>query len=170
MARVAGEPARLWGNIVGFGQYHYRDESGCEGDGATAAFAPRKAATSIYVPDGVGAHENLLEHLGPHMTGVGCICMKDLEAVDMAVLEDIIARSYASLTAHVHPARPRGRQRLTFANRVYPANSSSSSVQEWGGSASSIPSPASRTTSVMGWTALGASTVLRANGSSCHRR
>ncbi len=93
MGRVTGEPARLWGTIVGFGQYHYRYASGREGDAPAAGFAPRKAATTVYVADGVGAHEDLLARLGPHRTGVGCIYIQDLEAVDLAVLEDIIARS-----------------------------------------------------------------------------
>jgi hypothetical protein len=49
MARVTGEPPRLWGTIIGFGQYHYKYPTGREGDVAAAGFAPRKAATTIYL-------------------------------------------------------------------------------------------------------------------------
>jgi hypothetical protein len=61
----------MWGTVVGFGQYHYRYPSGREGDAPAAGFAARKAATSVYVSDGVGAHADLLKELGSHTTGVG---------------------------------------------------------------------------------------------------
>jgi hypothetical protein len=98
MTRVTGEPATLWGTIVGFGQYHYRYESGHEGDAPAAAFAPRKAASTIYLADGVGAHDGLIAKLGTHTTGVSCLYIKDLDTVDMAVLEEIVTSSYAEVT------------------------------------------------------------------------
>ena len=64
MRRATGEEPRMWGTIVGFGQYHYRYASGREGDTAAAAFAARKAATTVYLVDGVGAHTEALERLG----------------------------------------------------------------------------------------------------------
>ena len=107
MERVTGEQPRLWGSMVGFGQYHYRYASGREGDAPAASFAARKAASTVYVLDGVGAYGELLERLGPHSTGVGCIYIKDLGAVDLDVLEAIVARSYATLTAGTFPRRAR---------------------------------------------------------------
>jgi hypothetical protein len=107
MARITGEPARMWGSIVGFGEYHYRYESGREGDAPAAGFAARKAATSIYLPDGVGTYVELLARLGPHTTGVGCLYVKDLETVDLAVLESIVARSYESVTSAIFTQRAR---------------------------------------------------------------
>lgn len=107
MARVTGERPQLHGSIVGFGQYHYRYESGQEGDGPAASFAPRKTATVIYLPDGVGAHDELLERLGSNKTGVGSLYIKDLEDVDLKVLEAIISNSYASLTEDVYTKRAR---------------------------------------------------------------
>ena len=59
----------------------------------------------MYVVDGVGAHAELLEQLGPHTTGVGCIYVKDLTAVDLGVLETIVSRSYAALTAGTYTKR-----------------------------------------------------------------
>jgi hypothetical protein len=53
MGRVTGEPPRMWGKaIIGFGQYHYKYESGREGDAPAAGFSPRKAAITIHLPDG----------------------------------------------------------------------------------------------------------------------
>ncbi|MGM7423513.1 DUF1801 domain-containing protein [Cellulosimicrobium sp. CpK407] len=99
MGRVTGEPARMWGSsIVGFGTYHYRYASGREGDMAAAGFSPRKAATTVYLMDGVDAHAALLERLGPHTVGKGCVYVKDLDAVDLGVLEEVVRRSSATLT------------------------------------------------------------------------
>ncbi len=99
MTRVTGEPARMWGpSIVGFGTYHYRYASGREGDMAAAGFSPRKAATTVYLMDGVDVHAALLERLGPHTVGKGCVYVKDLDAVDLEILEEVVRRSSATLT------------------------------------------------------------------------
>ena len=92
------DPA-LWGTIVGFGSYHYRYESGREGDAAAVGFAPRAGASTIYLFDGVAAHEPQLAKLGPHTTGVGCLYIKDLQKVDLNVLREIIGDTYRALTA-----------------------------------------------------------------------
>jgi hypothetical protein len=107
MRRASGQEPRLWGTMIGFGEYHYRYASGREGDSAAACFAPRKAATTIYLPDGVGAHAEPLERLGPHSTGVGCVYLKDLSQVDLEVLETIVSRSYATVTAGTFGDRAR---------------------------------------------------------------
>lgn len=100
MGRVTGEPARMWGSsIVGFGQYHYHYVSGRQGDGPAASFSPRKAATTIYLPDGTGAYADPLTRLGPHTTSVGCLYIKDLTQVDLGVLEEIVGESYKTLTS-----------------------------------------------------------------------
>jgi len=107
MRRATGEEPKLWGTIVGFGHYHYEYASGRQGDSAAAGFAARKAATTVYVADGVGAHTELLERLGPHTTGVACIYIKDLTAVDLDVLETIVSRSCAALTPRTYTKRAR---------------------------------------------------------------
>jgi hypothetical protein len=107
MQRVTGEEPRMWATVVGFGQYHYRYASGREGDAPAAGFAPRKGASTVYVPDGIGAHRDLLEKLGPHTTGVGCIYLNDLQQVDLDVLEEIVTRSYARLTSGTFGNRAR---------------------------------------------------------------
>jgi hypothetical protein len=98
MRRATGEEPRMWKTVIGFGSYHYRYESGREGDTPAAGFAARKAATTLYVLDGVEAHGELLGRLGPHTTGVGCVYIKRLDDVDLEVLETLVARSYAALT------------------------------------------------------------------------
>ncbi len=107
MRRITGAEPRLWGTVVGFGQYHYHYASGRQGDAAAAGFAPRKAASTIYLMDGVEAHADQLERLGPHTTGIGCLYLKDLDDVDLGVLEQIVTRSFATLTAGTWPSRAR---------------------------------------------------------------
>lgn len=107
MQRITGENPQRWGTIIGFGNYHYKYESGREGDAPSASFAPRKSATVIYLPDGIGAQADRLQRLGPHTTGVGCLYLKDLEAVDMGVLEEIITASQAKLSEDTYRLRAR---------------------------------------------------------------
>jgi hypothetical protein len=107
MARVTGEPPVVDRNAVGFGSYDYRYASGHSGTTAAAGFAPRKSALVVYVMDGVGSHAELLAQLGPHTTGVGCIYIKDLEQVDLAVLEQIVRNSYATLSTGTYTLRAR---------------------------------------------------------------
>lgn len=107
MGRSTGEEPRMWGSIVGFGEYHYEYESGRQGSAPAAGFAARKAASVIYLTDGVGAHVDNLARLGPHTTGVGCLYIKDLGQVDLDVLEKIVSDSYATLTAGTYPSRAR---------------------------------------------------------------
>jgi hypothetical protein len=107
MKRATGEEPHLWKGIVGFGHYHYRYASGREGDAPAAGFAARSSAIVIYLSDGVGAHQELLDRLGPHTTGVACVYVKDVSALDLDVLEAMIARSYAALTAGAYTKRAR---------------------------------------------------------------
>lgn len=107
MEDVTGLPPQLWGTIVGFGAYHYEYESGHEGDAPAAAFAPRKAASVIYLPDGVGAHTAELERLGQHSSSVGCLYLKDLESIELDVLRTILATSYRTVTDGVFGTRAR---------------------------------------------------------------
>lgn len=107
MRRATGQEPQMWKGIVGFGSYHYKYASGREGDAPAAGFAARKAATTVYVLDGVDAHAELLERLGPHTTGVGCVYIKRLDDVDLDVLEALVAGSYRALTAGTFTSRAR---------------------------------------------------------------
>lgn len=108
MREVTGLEPEMWNaGIIGFGDYHYRYESGREGDAGAAGFAPRKAATVIYLPDGLGHYGEELARLGPHKAAVGCLYVTDLEKVDLAVLRAILEASFARLTAGTHTQRAR---------------------------------------------------------------
>lgn len=100
LARITGEPAVMWGKaIVGFGRQHLRYESGREIDWLVIGFSPRKAATTIYLSDGTDAYADLLDRLGRHTTGGGCLYIKRLDDVDGGVLEEILTRSVAHVRA-----------------------------------------------------------------------
>lgn len=100
LTRITGEQPAMWGpSIIGFGSYHYKYSSGREGDAGAAGFSPRKAATTLYLPDGVDAYTEQLARLGEHTTGVSCLYLKDLDKVDLGVLEEIITESYQRVTA-----------------------------------------------------------------------
>ena len=113
MARATGKSPKLLGTIIGFGQYHYKYPSGREGDAAAAGFAPRKAATTIYLMDGVERYKEQLQRLGPHSTGVGCLYVKDLDEIDLSVLENIVIESYRNLTSDTYGMRAREGARPT---------------------------------------------------------
>lgn len=97
--RVTGETPHVWSRIIAFGSYHYRYATGREGDAPAASFAPRKSATVVYLPDGNEAYAEELAGIGPHETGRSCLYLKDLEQNDLAVLEEVVARSYATVTS-----------------------------------------------------------------------
>lgn len=94
-AEVTGEKPVMWGTgIVGFGNYHYVYASGREGDTAAVGFAARKNALAVY---GLRDHDEnleLLKQLGPHGSGKGCLYIKDLGAVNTAVLKKMIKTAY----------------------------------------------------------------------------
>jgi hypothetical protein len=92
MARVTGEPARMWGpSIVGFGRYRYRYESGREGEAGVAGFSPRAKELVVYLPADPPDKEALLARLGRHKAGKCCLYIKRLEDVDEGVLEALVA-------------------------------------------------------------------------------
>ena len=94
MRDVSGREPELWGTIIGFGSCHYRYPTGNEGEMSLIAFAPRKAATTLYVLDGTGEHPAELAQLGPHTASVGCVYIKDVELVDHDVLRTIVEKAY----------------------------------------------------------------------------
>jgi hypothetical protein len=100
--RISGMPPVMWGpSIIGFGQYHYRYDSGREGDMPRIAFSPRKAELVLYVGAANANIATLLAGIGKHKTGKGCLYLKRLSDVDMAVLEQVVRQALANnLAAH----------------------------------------------------------------------
>lgn len=100
MRRATGAKAEMWGeSIVGFGRFHYRYDSGREGDWFLAGFSPRKQDLTVYVMGGLKDNAALLAKLGAHRMSAGCLYLRRLAEVDLAVLEAIVARSAATLRA-----------------------------------------------------------------------
>lgn len=100
MEDLSGERPQMWGSaIVGFGSYHYKYDSGREGDSPRIGFSPRKAALTLYVLDGIPQQAELLAALGKHKTGKSCLYVKSLEDVNMAVLGELVEASLAHMDA-----------------------------------------------------------------------
>ncbi len=96
MERLSGHPPKMWGaSIVGFGQYHYKYESGRGGDSPLAGFSPRKSALTLYIMDGYQDRSAILDRLGKHKLGKSCLYVKRLSDIDMDVLEELILDSLA---------------------------------------------------------------------------
>ncbi|MBK9944018.1 MAG: DUF1801 domain-containing protein [Kouleothrix sp.] len=108
MREATGATPRMWGaSIVGFGSYHYRYASGHEGDSPLVGFSPRKQNTTLYLAYGLEQQEDLLQRLGKHKIGKGCLYIKRLADVDQAVLRELIARSVEQLI-HANPPAAEG--------------------------------------------------------------
>ena len=89
--QVTGEKPVMWGpSIIGFGTYHYRYESGREGDMFLAGFSPRKGNTVLYIGATFKINQPLLKDLGRHRTGKSCLYIKKLSDTNPAVIARII--------------------------------------------------------------------------------
>jgi len=94
MQAATGERPRMWGlSIVGFGKYHYVYESGHQGDCAIVSFASRKNDITLYLMPGWQRPAALMDDLGKHKAGQGCVYIKRLADVDERVLAKLIALS-----------------------------------------------------------------------------
>ena len=95
MKRVTKKKPKMWGPaIVGFGSYHYKYESGREGDMPQIAFSPRKQYLTLYIGVGDDSDSPLLKKLGKYTTGKVCLYIKKLADVDRNVLQELIADSF----------------------------------------------------------------------------
>jgi hypothetical protein len=96
MERVTGEAATMWGpSIVGFGSYHYRYDSGHEGDAPRVGYSPRKANLVLYV-GGFARYAALLTKLGKHRSSSACLYLNKLADIDLTILEEITRETYAA--------------------------------------------------------------------------
>lgn len=97
MKRVTECSPKMWGtSIVGFGSYHFRYDSGHEGDCPVVGFSSRKGDISVYLFSGYRAKaKDLLSRLGKHRTAKACLYIKHLSDVQLPVLERLVAQSVA---------------------------------------------------------------------------
>ncbi|WHY78439.1 DUF1801 domain-containing protein [Neobacillus sp. WH10] len=97
---TTGYEAKMWGpSIIGFGSYHYKYESGHEGDAPLVGFSPRKAKISLYFAPGDSKREELLKEFGKHTTGKGCVYINKVADIDISVLQELIKQSVQFLQA-----------------------------------------------------------------------
>lgn len=101
MAEVTRKPPKMWGpSIVGFGQYHYKYDSGREGDMCLVGFSSRSSALTLYLL--TAGQDELLAKLGKHKGSKACLYLKHLSDVDTGVLKKLIAASVAEIRRR-HP-------------------------------------------------------------------
>jgi len=94
---ITGMKPVMWGKIVGFGSYHYKYDSGREGDFLATGFAIRKSGPTIYILPGYNDYSKLMEKLGPHKLGKSCLYLKSLSDIDIKILKKIIKEGLKDL-------------------------------------------------------------------------
>ena len=100
MKDVTGEEPKMWGSsIVGFGRYHYKYESGREGDSMITGFSPRKGDLTLYIMGGFEPVSDLMARLGKHKIGKSCLYLKNLDDVDLGVLRKIVEKSVKGMAS-----------------------------------------------------------------------
>ena len=100
MKRISKEEPILYGiGTIGFGVYKYEYTSGRKGEAHTLSFYPRKGKITVYLMDGTARYSKLLAKLGKHTITGYCIYFKQLNDIDMPVLEQILEQSYDNITA-----------------------------------------------------------------------
>ncbi|GMQ81868.1 MAG: hypothetical protein BMS9Abin05_1305 [Rhodothermia bacterium] len=98
MKKVTGDQPRMWGaSMVGFGSYHYKYDSGREGDWFITGFAPRKKELSVYIMSGFKRCDDLMQKLGKYRTGKSCLYLKRLRDVDVGILRELVEQSVAHM-------------------------------------------------------------------------
>ena len=91
MQRVTGCEPQMWGpSIIGYGSYHYRYDSGREGDALATGFSPRKSNLVVYIMPGYADFDDQLARLGKYKLGKSCLYINKLADVDEEVLKELI--------------------------------------------------------------------------------
>ena len=102
MEEITGEKPKMWGpSIVGFGSYHYKYDSGREGDWLVTGFSPRKKDLTLYIMMGFEKHIELMEKLGRHSVGKSCLYIKRLSDVHVPTLRKLIKNSVKDHKAYL---------------------------------------------------------------------
>lgn len=100
MKQATKSKPKMWGaNIVGFGEYHYKYESGREGNWFIIGFSPRKQNITLYIMAGFDRYDRLLKKLGKYSTGKSCLYIKKLADVDNEVLKELVTASVMVMSA-----------------------------------------------------------------------
>jgi hypothetical protein len=95
MQRISGQKPKMWNaGTIGFDTYHYKYDSGREGDGLVIGFYPRKGKITVYLMDGTARYAGLLSKLGKHTITGYCLYIKRLSDIELPILEQIVQKSY----------------------------------------------------------------------------
>jgi Domain of unknown function (DU1801) len=108
MQRISGHEPKMWNvGTIGFDTYHYKYDSGREGNGQIIGFYSRKGKITVYLMDGTVRYSELLARLGKHTTSRVCVYIKRLSDIKLPILEQIVQESYEyvkSQDGHMHRA------------------------------------------------------------------
>jgi hypothetical protein len=98
MQRISRHKPKIWNaGTLGFDTYHYKYDSGREGDGLIIGFYPRKGKITVYLMDGTARYSGLLAKLGKHTTTGYCVYIKRLSDIELPILEQILQQSYENI-------------------------------------------------------------------------
>lgn len=112
MRRVSGEEPVMWGpTMIGFGSYHYRYDSGHEGDAFIMGLSPRAASMSVYGLYNAYDPDPRLEGLGPLTAGKSCVYIKRFEAIDHELFEAMARDAWALQGGPAHNSRLKDQRR-----------------------------------------------------------
>ena len=101
MRRISGHEPKMWNvGTIGFDTYHYKYDSGREGDSQAISFYARKGKITIYLMDGTARYSDLLARLGKHTASRVCIYVKRLHDIELPILEQIVQQSYEYVKSH----------------------------------------------------------------------
>ncbi len=96
MKKISGKRPKIWNvGTIGFDSYHYKYDSGREGENHILGFYPRKGKITVYLMDGTARYSTLLKKLGKHSTSRVCLYIKCMSDIQPTVLEQILQQSYA---------------------------------------------------------------------------
>jgi hypothetical protein len=108
MQQISGHEPKMWNvGTIGFDSYHFKYDSGREGDCQIIGFYPRKGKLTVYLMDGTVRYAELLSRLGKHTTSRVCVYIKRLSDIELPILEKILQESYKyvkSQDGHMHRA------------------------------------------------------------------
>ena len=97
LTKHTGMQAKMWGTgIVGFGSYHYKYESGREGDSPLVAIAPRSSSIVLYLTCAKEKPE-LLKKLGKYKMSGGCVHIQKIDDIDTKTLTKLVDNSIKEL-------------------------------------------------------------------------
>lgn len=99
MKEMTGEKPKMWGtSMVGFGEYHYKYDSGHEGDYFKTGFSPRKQSITLYIMPGFEKYPELMDKLGKHKVGKSCLYINSLDDIHIPSLKKLVKQSYQHMT------------------------------------------------------------------------